>query len=391
MLRNTERDRARNAPNFWPVPSIRLRAWIWAAGIAGVALTAPPDAFANVCKPKRPLSPIVVTTMGPCHYDPENFSFAGDPVQQAACLIRPVARWGKLGPAMSSLPPVLADHVGRASDLPNRSALAALLAELHLDRQLGEALTDPISRAGDNDPNAPAARYLVIHDTSGPKFSSFPADIDENRKINNLARFHCSDSAEIAHVIVNRVGDLYVGHDMHLPWRSTKFERALNFGSELKGLFLHVELIQPRRGGRHDVVAPNPGFTTVQYDRLALIYTLASVRAGQWLIPAFHAVIDYDILDGHDDPQNFDLESFAHKLQMLLDRLSPDRATPLDTISMPSMSLSLASSPNPLAIASSPSAPGDSALPPPTTRYRGRSLGCCRLPLNPSSTVRITK
>jgi hypothetical protein len=100
----------------------------------------------------------------------------------------------------------------------------------------------------------------------------------------------------------------------------------LNFGLALKGLFLHVEFIQPRRGGhghgRNDTVAPNPGLTAAQYDRLALVYTLASVRAGQWLIPAFHAVLDADIRGGHDDPQNFDLESFAHSLEMLLDQLS---------------------------------------------------------------------
>src|ERR1700747_2320934 len=104
--------------------------------------------------------------------------------------------------------------------------------------------------------------------------------ICRGRQFNNLGRFHCSDSFEIAHVIVNRGGDLYVGHDLSVPWRSTKFERALNFGTSLKGLFLHVDFIQPRRGApghrRNDIAAPTPGFTAVQYDRLALVYTLAS-------------------------------------------------------------------------------------------------------------------
>ena len=36
-----------------------------------------------------------------------------------------------------------------------------------------------------------------------------------------------------------------------VPWRATKFEAAKNFGPSLKGLFLHVELIQPRRGQHH--------------------------------------------------------------------------------------------------------------------------------------------
>jgi hypothetical protein len=322
MNRNAGRDRARGLRNWWPIGTTGAGDWLRAAGIAVLVLATPLDALATACKPKRALPAIVVTTMGPCKFDPDSFGFAGEPAQQAACLVRPVLRWAKLGPTLSSLPPVLADHVGRASDLPNRTALAAFLGDLHLDDRLGKGLLDPISRAKDNDPDAPAAKYLVIHDTSGPKLGSFPADIDENRKINNLARFRCSDSFEIAHFVVNRRGDLFVGHDLSVPWRSTKFERALNFGGELKGLFLHVEFIQPRRGGRHDIMAPNPGFTAMQYDRLALVYMLASVRAGQWLIPAFHAVIDNDIRGGHDDPQNFDLGSFAHSLEMLLDRLS---------------------------------------------------------------------
>jgi hypothetical protein len=325
MHRNVERDRARTLPHWCSIrsPGVGLRA----ACIALLVVAAPLDAFGNVCRPKRPLPAIVVTTMGPCNFDPDSFSFTGDPAQQAECLIRPVARWAKLGPTLSSLPPVFADRIGRTSDLPKRSALGGLITELHLDARLGEGLLDPISRANDNDPLAPAAKYLVIHDTSGPKLrGAWPVDLDQDRRINNLNRFHCSDSFEIAHVIVNRSGDLYVGHDLSVPWRSTKFERALNFGASLKGLFLHVEFIQPRRGApghrRNDIAAPTPGFTEVQYDRLALVYALASVRAGQWLIPAFHAVIDADIRGGHDDPQNFDLDAFAHSLEMLLDRLA---------------------------------------------------------------------
>ena len=96
-------------------------------------------------------------------------------------------------------------------------------------------------------------------------------------------------------------------------WRS-------NFGTALKGLFLHVELIQPRRalergyGRRNDFLAPDPGFSPAQYDSLALVYMVASVRAGFWLIPAFHAVLDEGIRNKHDDPQNFELEAFARSL-----------------------------------------------------------------------------
>ena len=57
-----------------------------------------------------------------------------------------------------------------------------------------------------------------------------------------------------------------------------------------------------------------PGFTAAQYDRLALLYILASVRGGRWLIPGFHAVIDSGIPDAHDDPQNFDMAAWEAAL-----------------------------------------------------------------------------
>jgi hypothetical protein len=121
-----------------------------------------------------------------------------------------------------------------------------------------------------------------------------------------------------------------LGHEFSEPWRAMRFERATRFGTDLKGLFLHVELVQPRRsqpgrGRNNDAQAPTPGFSDIQYDRLALIYTIASVRAERWLIPAFHIAIDSGIRGGHDDPQNFEIEAFAGSLQRLMARL--DRTT----------------------------------------------------------------
>jgi hypothetical protein len=167
------------------------------------------------------------------------------------------------------------------------------------------------------------ARYFVIHDTSGPNFGHrpFPPDIDVNPKISNLARFKCPDGWGKAHVIVNRMGDMLLDHDFSVPWRETKFERAANFAGTLKGLFVHVEMIQPRRSagrGRNDAQTPDPSFTTVQYERLALLYIIASVRAGHWLIPVFHAAIDGHIPNGHDDPLNFDIDSFAAGLERVM-------------------------------------------------------------------------
>jgi len=302
----------------------------WLAGLALstqlAALLAPAEASAPRCRPRRPLPLVILHTTGPCDFNVEALSFAGDSVQQAACLIRPVNRWAHLGHALENLPTALAERVGRSEGLPDRASLAALIAQTGLAPQFADGLFSQLSRARDGDPFSPTARYFVIHDTSGPKLNSFPANLDENTRINNLARFRCSDSFELAHAVINRRGGVFFGHDFGVPWRSTKFERALSFGTALKGLFLHVEMIQPRRRGpghhANDIAAPNPGFTGAQYEQLALLYTIASVRAGEWLIPAFHAVIDGDVRGGHDDPQNFELPAFAQALEGIVERLA---------------------------------------------------------------------
>jgi hypothetical protein len=288
------------------------------------ALFDPHGAAATPCRPRRPLPAIILTSMGPCSFNPDTLSFAGTAAEQAACLMRPVNHWAHLGPPLETLPKALADRLSGAVPLPDRAALTGVINDTGLDPQFAEGLSRDASRARSGDALAPMARYFVIHDTSGPRLGSFPANLDENAKINNLERFSCSDSAEIAHAFINRQGGVFFGHDFGVPWRSTKFERALFFGTNLRGLFLHIEMIQPRRRGRHgnDISAPTPGFTAAQYERLALLYTIASRRAGAWLVPAFHAVIDGDIRGGHDDPQNFEVEAFARALDGITEQLS---------------------------------------------------------------------
>jgi hypothetical protein len=281
------------------------------------------------CRPKRPRPVIVLKSMGPCEFNPEAASFKGEPAEQLRCLLRALDRSRNLAPMLESVPAALAERAGQADGLPSREALLTLTSRLDIENDFGTWLWQPLARARDNDPEAPTARYLVIHDTSGPNYGRrpFPANIDEHPRINNLRHFRCSDAWEVAHVVINRTGGMLLGHELAEPWRATKFERARNFGTALKGLFLHVELIQPRRaapgrGRRNDAQAPTPGFSAAQYDRLALVYTIASVRAGRWLIPAFHAPIDAHIRGGHDDPQNFDLDAFAASLEALLARLT---------------------------------------------------------------------
>lgn len=298
----------------------RIKTVVTGLSAALTALLTVGHALAVDCKPRRPKPPVVLTGMGPCAFDPARLTFAGDADTQARCLMRPVGVRAKLGPIPDTLPQAFADRIEGNAPLPSRAALTTHLTEIGLADLFVPNLVAPVSRAQDSDPFAPPARYLVLHDTSGPYLRRFPDDLDRHARINNLARFYCSDHWALAHVVISRPGGVFVGHDFAEPWRATKFERATNFGTDLKGLFLHVEMIQPRRG-RGGTIAPTPGFTTEQYDRLALVYVIASVRAGQWLIPTTHAMIDNDLRDGHDDPQNFEFSSFADSLDRLGTRL----------------------------------------------------------------------
>jgi hypothetical protein len=278
---------------------------------------------------KRP--PLVLKgdqIQGFCKFDHDTQSFAGSPADQARCLLNPVEPVGRLGPPLDALPASIAERVGKSVDLPAQAALAALLRDRGATEDLVATLAQPVSHAHDNDPLSRPATYMVFHDTSTPNYRTqpWPVSIDDDPKINNLSRYECSNDIERAHVFINRGGKIFLAHDFSVPWRATKFESAKNFGSALKGLFLHVELIQPRRalkgyGRRNDFLAPTPGFSQAQYDSLALVYTVASRRAGFWMIPAFHSVLDEGIRNKHDDPQNFDLAQFAQSLDALIGEL----------------------------------------------------------------------
>jgi len=301
--------------------------------LAGPMITAPLDAVLAGCKPDhfRPL--FFIKTMGACAFDSETLSFAGTPAEQAMCLMRGMDSSRNLEPLLQSLPAALAERVGQTTDLPSRATLSDYLSALGLEGEFGDFLWLPVSRAHDNELSAPMARYFVIHDTSGPNFGrgSFPDDINGVSKVNDLRNFECHDGWGKAHVVISRTGELLLAHDYSIPWRETKFEQAAEFGGALKGLFLHNEMIQPRRsapgrGRRNDARSPDPPFTAAQYDRLALLYVIASVRAERWLIPAFHAAIDAQIANGHDDPLNFNIDSFANSLDSLIEKLgTPDQ------------------------------------------------------------------
>jgi hypothetical protein len=299
------------------------------AGPASFAFAADFSSAGKCRFAKRP--PVVLNEKqieGFCKFDHATQSFAGTPAEQARCLLNPLQPVGRLGPSLDALPEALTRRVGSGADLPSRETLASLLRDRGATQDLIDTLAQPVSHAHDNDPLARSATYMVFHDTSTPNYRTqpWPVSIDDDPKINNLKRYDCSNDIERAHVFINRGGKIFLAHDFTVPWRATKFETAQNFGPALKGLFLHVELIQPRRalkgyGRNNDFLAPSPGFSRAQYDSLALVYTVASRRAGFWMIPAFHSVLDEGIRNKHDDPQNFELAQFAHSLDALIGEL----------------------------------------------------------------------
>jgi hypothetical protein len=303
----------------------KLHRHLLACGLAATVLCGSMHAaVSSQCRPNhfRPL--YFLKDMGPCKFDVETLSFSGTPSEQALCLMRGVDATRNLGPPIAELPAALASRVGQSTGLPAREALSGYLSKLDLEWDFAAYLWQPLAHAHDNDANAPMAKYFVIHDTSGPVYGhSFPADINVNPKVNNLQSFVCSDEWGKAHVVINRMGGMLLDHELSTPWRETKFEQAAEFGGALKGLFLHTELIQPRRrGSRGDGHSPDPAFTPAQYDRLALLYVIASVRSGRWLIPAFHAALDADIRNGHDDPLNFSVPTFADSIEHVVGELN---------------------------------------------------------------------
>lgn len=240
-------------------------------------------------------------------------------IEQAKCLLRQPKIFGNVGPILTSLPSPLDRLLTQPTiDLDKDTLRRYLKAQGIQEADIGGSLDERVSRANSDNPSAELARYFIIHDTSTPNFTTapFPTNINDARwSGNDLQRW--TRGTPLAHVFINRVGQSVTVKNFKTPWRATKYESQT---TQRKGLFLNVELIQPRRSppsGPSDAIAPTPGFTDAQLDRLALVYTAASVRRGKWLIPAFHVCVDIGIGD-HDDPQNFDLEQWAKRLGTLL-------------------------------------------------------------------------
>jgi hypothetical protein len=265
----------------------------------------------------------------PCQFNTKTMQFAGTPLEQARCLLRPNMIGGALGEPLKKLPKPLNDLIGKKVKV-SRDALRKYLKAARIDvTVLGGSLDDPLSTGKLPHGAVLPALYFVIHDTSSPylKDDPFPSDMNEasykGNKLEGWLKY------PVAHVFVNRVGESLTVNKFSETVRSgwgTKFSRD-HHRADGKGLQLHIELVQPRRrdpanaNEKNDRIAPMPGFTDKQYERLVLLYVCASVRRGSWLIPAFHSAIDAGIKDAHDDPQNFELEKFAKALENLVKKI----------------------------------------------------------------------
>jgi N-acetylmuramoyl-L-alanine amidase/Fungal chitosanase of glycosyl hydrolase group 75 len=254
-------------------------------------------------------------------FDLGTLSFPGPPVEQARFLLRKVRPLGNVDSSLASLPEILKAMLEGRVPVPSVVQLRKVGAVQSLDEKehLGGDLDEPVSMAG-----ASPALYFVIHDTSSPTLSfgsSFPLGINTPAWSGNKLQTIVS-ADPVAHVFVNRAGESLSAWGYGRAGRATKFESKI-VGDASRGRFLHTELVQPRINNKRgiDEFSPDPGFSAEQLSRLALLYLCASVRAKQWLIPAFHCVLDEGIANGHDDPQGFSLGDWGTALSALANRL----------------------------------------------------------------------
>ena len=255
-------------------------------------------------------------------------------IDQAKCLLRQPKIFGNVGPTLTSLPVPFDQLLTRPTiDISKEQLRRYLQAQGINEADIGGSLDKPVSRTNNNNSSAELARYFIIHDTSTPNLgnANFPNNINQSSwEFNNFNKYGSGEKSP-AHIIINRVGESVTRKDFNIPWRSTKRESDQFCGvNKCKGLFLAVELVQPRKcqpnagqiqcspPTKNDAKSPDPGFTKAQLDRLAVVYVAASVRRGKWLIPAFHVVLDQIVQGGHDDPQNFNLDQWSKQLNDIL-------------------------------------------------------------------------
>lgn len=258
-----------------------------------------------------------------CQFDTSTMQFHGTPLEQAQCLLRFPKEAGEVDNALATIPKTLKDLLTDRSSLGfTKEQLRKILNKRGVtEANIGGSLDQSISRANNNDEAELFTNYFVIHDTS--------TGLDDNEEFDpaliNTSKWpgnHLETLPNVTHVFITRNGRTKTSNDYGTPFRATRFESSVDSVIH-KGRFLHHELVQPRKPGiTPDSRSPDPGFTPVQYELLAICYLAASLRRGSWLIPAFHCVIDLFEDGGHDDPQRFDLATWDNSIMALLSELT---------------------------------------------------------------------
>jgi hypothetical protein len=248
--------------------------------------------------------------LGGCRFNVARQQFAGDAAAQLRCLLKRVKVKGA-GADVQAIPVWLTDNVWQATRIsPER-------LQRHLDdRQLSSSLTlSPVQV------NRQQVRYFVIHDTSSPEVPGrvLPGNIDTPEYNRRLLCCAFATVRRKVNLIIGRDGASRATIDWGAPRPSAATKIEVGRGASARPVFVHVENIQPRAkpAGSWAWIAPQPGLTPAQEERLALAYVVASVRAGRWLMPAYHFNIDQGLPDGHDDPQNMELQSWTARVEAL--------------------------------------------------------------------------
>lgn len=266
-------------------------------------------------------APAAAEDIGECRFSRETLTFAGTRTEQATCLLRKIELLAVR--KRQPLPKVIRDLMERDDGPSAAQKAAAIEAFPEPYRTFAREWADTaLSRTDEGLP----ALYFVIHDTSTPFYANdpFPKRLNQDLKVNDFTPYMDGTFARepVAHIFLNRVGQIWAGHDFQEGWRATKLESRV-VGPRARGRMVHIETVQPRRflpgaTSRGQTYGPKPGFTKEQYRMLAALYIYASARAGMWLIPAQHNTVDAGIPDAHDDPQNFELKHFAKELEKLV-------------------------------------------------------------------------
>lgn len=299
----------------------------WISGIVLALGASCPSAWAKLdCSLKEEIT-LEESRVGVCNFDVRTGTFAGEAKQQAACLTKKVKPNGDLGE--ETITEDFRNLVGTPG--PSVDAVQALLDQRKISPdKIGGKLDKPVQ-----------AKYFIIHDTSSPNCSEgkacdppgkFPANLNApDWRYNKSYLGHPMPAPyRAAHVMTNRVGESIMEADFSDTVVSTKFEQCVD-AEVKKTLFIGAENIQPRLhdkrfpkkdGALNDYIAPTPGFTEKQYERLALLYVVASARHGAWLIPIFHGVLDQAYSNGHNDPQNFEMETFSKAVKVYITEMA---------------------------------------------------------------------